>query len=154
MSIAYQKIREWVLVFVCACLVAFNFIHPAGVELYPVLDFQGGNQFTMATDKLVYHCGETVQALTIYQKQRQASGKIIWTLVRSDQNGNNYVVKTYPPRDISRPVGIYHEWRQVEILPDTCEPGRYHFEGVLTFDLWMGKAVYPLRTACFEMRKN
>ena len=154
MAAMFQTTREWALTACMAVLLLYAILQPVfGIELYPVLDFKGGNQMNMQVDKdpakgLSYHCGDIVHARFNFQKQRAIVGLIKWQLVESKPNGR---ILLYPARHAAAPIGIIDHWAPVETLPGVCEPGQYHFEGTITYPLLFGNVTYNLRTACFEV---
>ena len=144
-----KTVKDWIIIILCGVLVLTNFMPQIVEYIYPIIDTKGGNFSNMETDKAVYHCGETPRAVFIFQKQRPIAGRIKWLLVDGPTT-ESYV---YRSREANTPSGIYKEWIAVEPLPDICRPGKYHFEGTLTYPLLFGSVTYPLRTNCFEVQK-
>jgi hypothetical protein len=152
--------REWWLTALCAFLILAQI--PQGIELaYPILDFKGGNQFNMEVERDFaknqhYHCGDVVMGHFKFQKQREASGTIKWELIKnSNFTGLERVVKKYPPRPAAGPAEIINHWAPIEPLPEVCEPGKYHFQGTISYPVLFGlmaRATYTLRTVCFEVQ--
>ena len=140
--------REWFLVLLTGIIFLIVIIRPAGFELYPVMDWKGGDQFNMPTDKDVYHCGDIPQARFTYQKNRSITGKIKWMLIPSTPEGH---IDHFPARVAASPIGIYDKWVNIEKLPIKCEPGKYHFEGSITYPLFIGTVTYDIRTQCFKI---
>lgn len=152
-SMARMKVREYWLI-ALVLVIGFMALFPqAGIEIYPIIDTKGANLTVMPTYKKLYSCGDMVMAFAEFQKQRAASGYVKWTLVRESMPGkpNGYRL-TYPPRVISASPGIISAWIDIEPLPDTCIPGKYHFEGSFNYKLLLGTVSYPLRTSCFEVQ--
>jgi hypothetical protein len=149
MNIAYRAVREWILVVICAILVGMVLYPLSSIELYPVLDWKGGNQYNMETFLSVYRCGEVVKAQMIFQKQRNVKGVIRWMLVPNQPNGH---VDIFTERTLAAPVGIYNQWVNIERLPTICAPGKYHFKGTMTYPLLFGQITYAVRTTCFEVK--
>jgi hypothetical protein len=149
-----KSTREWWLV-VFVLVLGLSWIIPNALPslsetLYPVIDSTGSNMLSMETDKKVYSCGETVRAYFLFQKQRYVVGQIKWKLV---PNRPNSLAHDYLPRVAASTPAIVSYWAKVETIPvGVCEPGEYHFEGMLTYPLFFGQANYPLRTTCFEVR--
>ena len=142
--------KEWGLIAICFLVMIGNLISPEIMgRVYPVLDFQGGNQFNMEVQKPVYHCGEMVIAKFRFQKQRDLAGTIKWKLISSDPTKH---IDVYLPRIAASPVMIHDHWADVEKLPAICSPGKYHFEGTLSYPLFVGNLSYGLRTECFEVK--
>lgn len=146
-SSAIRTFREWALIFLCALLFLMAIYPVVGIELYPVIDHQGHNLTNMETDKTVYHCGDVVRARMTFQKQRNVSGVIKWFLI----DGPDSHVDLYPARVAGFPAGLYDKWVDIERIPPICKPGKYHFEGTVSYQLMLGNVSYPLRTQCFEV---
>ena len=142
----FRTAKEWWLTVACLLLLVTQFFPQAIETVYPVLDFKGGNQYNMETDKTVYHCGEIVQGRFKFQKQRTVTGSIKWQLVSHDPARH---ITLFLPRVAASPILILDHWVSIEKLPGTCEPGQYHFEGTITYP---GGIVYDLRTECFQVK--
>lgn len=141
--------RAWWLIGVII-LILFASIYPSVTEVvYPVIDTTGSNMMNMSVDKKAYNCGEVVNAYFLFQKQQNKVGTIKWKLVPNRPNAEAY---TYAARPVGAPVGITAHWAKIEALPEQCSSGEYHFEGTLTYPLFLGSVSYPLRTSCFEIR--
>ena len=143
-----RSVREWWLIAFCAVLLLCTLFPVVGIEIYPVIDTQGGNLQNMQTDKGVYLCGDIVRAQMKFQKQRAVTGQVKWAMV----DGPDSHIDLFPPRVAAAPVGIYDTWVDVEKIPAICRPGRYHFEGVITYTLLLGTVTYQLKTTCFEVK--
>lgn len=140
--------KDWLIVILCALLIMTNFLPQAIEWVYPIQDLKGANLMNMETEKNLYFCGETPRALWISQKQREAVGSMKWSLVDGPETETYY----YPPKTVASPIGIYKHWVAVEPLPTVCKPGKYHFEGTITYPVLFGSVTYQLRTQCFEVR--
>ena len=148
MGILIKTTREWWLIALCVLLLMANFFPQTIEYVYPLLDQQGSNLMNMDTDQQIYRCGQTVSAQMIFQKQRNISGMVRWTLVPNNPNGH---IEIYPSRVAASAIGIYNTWVNIEPLPNICQPGRYHFEGTITYPLLLGNVSYNLRTTCFKV---
>lgn len=148
MTAFLRTTKEWWLTAVCLLLLMSQ-VFPTTLEwVYPILDFKGGNQFNMEIRKNVYHCGEMVEARFKMQKQRDVTGQIKWQLVSNHDNRN---VILYSSRKAASPALIVDHWCQVEELPEICQPGRYYFEGTITYPILMGNIAYGIKTQSFEV---
>jgi hypothetical protein len=137
------------LAIACVILLALTLYPVSGIELASVLDWKGGNQYTMEVKEPTYHCGDMVQAQMIFQKTRPITGTIRWALI---PNSPEHHMDLYPVRTAASPVGIYNLWADIEKIPEVCAPGKYHFEGTITYPLLLGRVTYDLRTKDFEVK--
>ena len=156
MTTVKDWIMHWALIIFCSGLVIGSMVPLASTvqEWWkPVIDTLGSNMENMDVDKpppKYYRCGERVDGFFRFQKQRHLVGQIKWQLVK----GADERIFLYPFRTVAAQSGIINHWAPIEKLPDVCEPGQYHFEGLLTYPLGFGRqASYPLRTVCFEVRQ-
>ena len=148
MTAIFRTTKELWLAALCLLLLLSQF-YPVTTEwVFPVLDFKGGSQYNMETDHAAYHCGEMVQARFKFQKQRAISGHIKWQLVSHDPERH---IVLYPSRIAASPILIIDHWANVEKLPNYCDPGRYHFEGTITYPMLFGEVSYDLKTQTFEV---
>lgn len=116
---------------------------------HPVLDWTGGNQLDMQTEKEVYHPGEMVRARMIFQKERPVTGTIKWYLK------DHVYSKSYRERMAAAPVGIYDIMTEIERIPDDCPPGIFHFQGTINYPLnFLYSISYGLRTICFKVERR
>jgi hypothetical protein len=152
---AMKIVNDWALITFAAVLVLVMLMigWMAYGEKYfnPVLDFVGGNQFNMETNKAVYCCGDMVRARMNFQKTRPEVGTIKWLLRRTDDTSTVPYIIVYPARPIASPPGIYNGYVNVETLPGDCTPGQYHFEALVDYPLNLNHQTYHLRTTCFQI---
>ena len=152
----FNTTKEWGLAIACLFLLMTQ-LFPQAVELvYPIIDWQGGNRLEMEVSKDMregksYQCGEMVLARFMLQKQRNAVGEIQWKLCSNTPGGNAYVYQT---RIVSSHIGITDHWAKVETLPDICMPGKYHFEGTVSYPVMFGKVIYTIRTVPFLVKER
>ena len=148
MAMILKTAKDWFIVVLCAALIITNFIPQALEVVDPILDWHGGNRLNMETDKAEYACGEMVKARFKVQKTREKVGSIKWALI----DGPDSQIHLYTTRVADLPIGIYDHWVAVENLPQSCTPGKYHFEGVITYPVLFGSVSYTVRTTCFAVK--
>ena len=156
MNYLFQTTKEWALAIVCLLLIATQFFTQTIELVYPIINWQGGNRLNMEVSKDMqegkyYQCGEMVLARFILHKQREYVGEIQWKLVSNMPGGNAYVYQT---RIVSSHIGITDHWAKVETLPDICMPGKYHFEGTVSYPVMFGKVIYTIRTVPFLVKER
>lgn len=107
----------------------------------PVLEWGARSQGpTHNTTQQVYHPGEMVYARVLFNKQRNVSGDLQWQLI-------NHIVRQFPVRPGSLPIGVWDHIVPVEIIPNDIEPGDYYFAGTVKYKVnWLSTVAYSIWT--------
>lgn len=141
----YRAVSTVFAIFMMLAGIYMFFLLVVDEQWHPVIDWEGGNQVNMLTDKKVYHSGEVVRARMTFQKLRNVTGTVKWMLI------NNHI-DAFPPRPAMTPPGIYDKEFDIERLPINVSKGRHYFVGYLTYKINPLKEVsYTIRTSCFDV---
>jgi hypothetical protein len=112
----------------------------------PPLSYWAGS-FTSV--KSEYYPGEDVILRVVATKYRLLPGSVAWRLT-NDETGEVFSYAARPPT-IKSP-GYVDENVHILTLPTRIDPGRYHLEGMITFELNTNKMIsYPLHSDSFTV---
>jgi hypothetical protein len=104
---------------------------------------------SFASVKPEYYPGEDVVLRVVATKYRLLPGSVAWRLT-SDDTGEVFTYAARPPT--VKGIGYVDENVHILTLPTRIDPGRYHLEGMITFELNTNKMVsYPLHSDSFTV---
>lgn len=107
----------------------------------PVLEWGARSRGpTHTTTQQIYRPGEMVYARVLFNKQRNISGILQWQLI-------DHIVRQFPERPGSLPIGVWDHEVPVERIPMDIEPGDYYFAGTVRYKVnWLSTVTYEIWT--------
>lgn len=152
----YEHIKKrFYLIFVSLCLIIIfvgigEFIYEKIDGVYFNQPISIENNGELKTVKPIYHPGDTVEAMSTFCKNRNASGVFQWQLV----NEKTSQLSFYQPQTSSLTKGCYKDVVSiVGVLSLRALPGTYHFNGTIVYKInELTTVVVPLSTNSFKVQ--